>query len=110
LGILWELSKTVPFANEVPFLGFYWNLPNKTVEITEEKKEKYKKAIKGWTSHSTHTLYDIQKLYGKLLHASLVVPAGHAYLTSLKAMLGTFVTSPFVLNHPPKETNNDLCW
>jgi hypothetical protein len=45
LGILWEPSKTIPFFDSVPFLGFWWNISSKTVEITEEKKTKYKAAI-----------------------------------------------------------------
>jgi hypothetical protein len=94
LCIPWEPSKTIPFTNKVSFLGFHWNLSNRTVEITEEKKEKYKEAIRVWTSHTTHTLDNIQKLYGKLLHASLMVPAKHAYLTSLEAMLGTQAMNP----------------
>jgi hypothetical protein len=110
LGIPWESSKTIPFSNVVPFLGFRWDLSNKTVEVTEEKKSKYKEAIKDWLSRPTHTLDDVQKLYGKLLHASLVATAGHAYLTNLEAMLGTFVANPFTPRHPPRNTNDDLQW
>ena len=94
LGIPWESSKTIPFSSMVPFLGFHWDLSNKTVEIMEEKKNKYKDAIKEWQSQPTHTLEDVQKLYGKLLHASLVAPAGRAYLTNLETMLGTSTASP----------------
>jgi hypothetical protein len=99
LGISWGPSKTIPFTNKVSFLGFCWNLSNRTM--------KYKEAIRVWTSHATHALDNIQRLYRKLLHASLVVPAGGAYLTSLEAMLCTFITSSFVPHHPPKDTNND---
>jgi hypothetical protein len=45
LGIPWESSKTIPFSNVVPVLGFQWNISEKTVEITKEKKDKYKSAI-----------------------------------------------------------------
>ena len=110
LGIPWESSKTIPFSDVVPFLGFRWDLSNKTVEITEEKKDKYKDAIKDWLSRPAHTLDDVQKLYGKLLHASLVATAGRAYLTNLEAMLGTFFKSPFASHHPPRNTNDDLLW
>ena len=110
LGIPWEPSKTVPFSHVVPFLGFRWNLQDKTVEVTKEKKEKYKDSIKEWMSHATHTLDDVQKLYGKLLHASLVATAGRAYLTSLETMLGTFTTSPFTPHHPLRDTKDDLHW
>ena len=58
----------------------------------------------------THVLKDVQKLYGKLLHASLMVPMGQAYLTNLETMLGFFSNHPFVPHHAPHDTANDLIW
>ena len=46
IPIPWEPSKTIPFTEVVPFLGFRWNLSSKTVEIPNEKKEKYKNSIR----------------------------------------------------------------
>ena len=37
-----------------------------------------------------HTLEEVEKFYGKLLHVSLVRPMGQAYLTELEHMLGIF--------------------
>ena len=105
LGILLESSKTIPFSDVIPFLGFWWSLSRGMVEIPEEKKGKYKGAIEDWLSHTSHTLNNIQKLYGKLLHASLMVPVGHAYLTGLETMLGTFTANPFASHHPSKDIN-----
>jgi len=110
LGIPWEKSKTISFSYEVQYLGFIWNLPSKTVSVPAEKKEKYRTAIQEWKARKTHTLNDAQKLYGKLLHATMVVPEGRAYLTSLEAMLGTFSKNPFVPHHAPRDTNDDLSW
>jgi hypothetical protein len=110
VGIPWESSKTIPFTNVVPFLGFHWNLSKKMVKITKEKKAKYKTTIREWLACSTHTLEDVQKLYGKLLHTSLVATAGCAYLTNLEAMLETFNINSFVFHHPPQNTDDDLQW
>jgi hypothetical protein len=110
LGIPWESSKTIPFSEVIPFLGFFWDLSNKTIEIAEEKKNKYKDAIKEWLSCDTHSLDDIQKLHSKLLHASLVATAGCAYITSLETMLGILTMNPFALHHPPWDTSDDLRW
>ena len=52
----------------------------------------------------------MQKQYGKLLHASLVMPAGHAHLTSLEAMLGSFDNCIFLPHTPPYDTLGDLGW
>ena len=110
LGIPWEGLKTVPFSDTIPYLGFDWDLPSHTISVKAGKKEKYKVAIKEWLSKPIHTLEEVQKLYGKLLHISLIIPARRAYLTSLEAMLGTFTSNPFVPHHPPQETARDLAW
>jgi hypothetical protein len=110
LGIPWEPSKTVPFGSQFPYLGFLWNILARTVSILPAKQLKYKEAIQEWHSHPTHVLEEVRKLYGKLLHACLVIPAGRAYLTSLEAMLGSFGNRPFTPHHAPRETAADLGW
>ena len=110
LGIPWETSKTIPFGSMVSYLGFVWDLDARTVAISAEKKLKYLNAIEEWERKPRHALAEVQKLYGKLLHASLVVPAGRAYLTNLEAMLSGFNSSPFVPHTPPRSTPEDLQW
>ena len=109
LGIRWEKSKTIPFQEEVPFLGFSWDLRRCMVAVLEEKKQKYWEAIKEWKRQDTHTLEQVQSLYGKLLHTTLVVPRGRAYLTNLEKMLGTY-NNAFVPHHPPRHLRKDLVW
>jgi hypothetical protein len=110
LGIPWEPSKTIPFASSVPFLGFDWNLSDRTVALTEKKRTKYRAAIEAWLPNPTHDLEETQKLYGKLLHACLVLPAGRAYLTNLEVLMASFSGNPFVPHHAPRHTATDLCW
>jgi hypothetical protein len=69
------------------FIGLSWDLEKCMVSLVEGKAEKYLPSITDWSAQSTHSLKEVQKLYGKLLHASLVFFTGHAYLTSLEAML-----------------------
>ena len=110
LGIPWEKSKTIPFTHSIPYLGFMWDLQTWTVAIPPSKKGKYLDAIREWNTCPTHALEDMRKMYGKLLHATLVVPAGRAYLVSLEAMLSTFNNHPFVPHHAPREAPNNLKW
>ena len=110
LGIPWESSKTIPFGFVVPYLGFIWDLKACTVAIAEEKKIKYLNTIEEWKKRPTHTLVEVQRLYGKLLHASLVVPTGRAYLTNLETMLAGFNSRPFVPHTPPHDMSHDLEW
>jgi hypothetical protein len=111
LGILWEPSKTVPFVSTIPYLGFDWNLPKHSMAITASKRDKYRAAIEDWLPHSANTLEEAQKLYDKLLHASLVLLASRAYLTSLESLMASFNGNPFVPHHAPCHTSAYLaCW
>ena len=101
LGIKWQASKSVPFGEEVPYLGFQWNLQSRKVYLTDEKKTKYLAAIAKWGDRRTHNLLEVQRLHSKLLHTALVIPAGRAHLTSMEAMLASFSHSPFVPHTPP---------
>jgi hypothetical protein len=57
-----------------------------------------------------HSLDEVQSLYGKLLHACHVIPAGRAYLTRLEIFMGNFHGSPFQPRTPPKGTHANLNW
>ena len=110
LGIPWEVEKDIPFGEVAPFIGFSWDLANRTVSLPDSKKEKYLQAILEWETKPRHTLDEAQKLYGKLLHTCHIVPAGHAYLTSLETFIGVCHDSPFRLRYPPRRTPSDLSW
>ena len=110
LRIQWEHSKTIPFGPEVPYLGFRWDLHGRAVHLCEEKKAKYLTAITEWEQRRKHNLLKVQKLYRKLLHAVLVIPAGQAHLTSLEAMLTICSNGPFIPRSPPRDTPDDLEW
>ena len=110
LGIPWEASKDIPFNQIVPFIGLTWDLENKTVSLSEAKKEKYLQAISEWRQRTAHTLDETRKLYGKLLYACLIIPQGRAYLIHLEKMIGTFNGRSFVPHRPPKHLAEDLVW
>lgn len=110
LGIPWEPSKDMPFSCTVTYLGFTWELDNQTVILSDSKCTKYIQAIEDWHSSRMHPLADVQKLYGRLLHATRVIPAGRAYLTSLEATLAIFGDTPFKPRTPPHHSLDDLSW
>ena len=92
----------------MPFLGFDWNLSDCTVALTEGKRIKYRTAIEAWLPNPTHDLEVTQRLYSKLLHTCLVIPAGQAYLTNLEVLMASFNNNPFVPHHAPRHTATDL--
>ena len=98
----------MPFGKVVPFIGFDWDLDEKRVSLQDKKKAKYLEAVERWQRRTTHTLEDVQKLYGKLLHTCLIVPEGRAYLTKLEKMLAIFHDSPHKPRRPPRHTDADL--
>ena len=110
LGTPWETSKDTPFCSNPLFTGFTWDIDACTIEIPTSKKEKYLAAISTWETKPRHVLLEVQQLHGKLLHATLAVPAGRAYLTELEAMLSIFSDRPFVPHTPPKNCAADLRW
>ena len=110
LGIPWEKSKDQPFSTSTSYIGLKWDLDRLEVALTAEKRQKYSLAILNWHSRHKHDLNDVQKLYGKLLHACLVIPAGRSYLTSLESMLVLCSPHPFALYSPVRELAEDLSW
>ena len=76
LGIKWETSKSIPFGEEVAYLGFQWNLQSRVIYLPDKKKARYLAVIAKWREKRKHDLCKTQRLYRKLLHATLVIPAG----------------------------------
>lgn len=110
LGIPWQAEKDREFAESFVFTGFLWNIPEKTVAITEEKRIKYQSALREWQKSRTHVLKEVEKLHGKLLHITQVIPIGRSYLSNLEAFLALSRKSPFKPLTPPKGTTNDIEW
>ena len=110
LGIPWEKSKELPFSSSSSYIGLRWDLEALTVALTTEKCQKYSNSITEWLLQPKHNLNSVQKLYGKLLHACLVVPAGRSYLTNLEDMLMLCGPNPFAHYASIKGLHEDLAW
>ena len=110
LGIPWELTKDTDFSSCPIFLGFEWDLTHKTVKLAEAKGQKYAHAIRDWLQTEAHTLAEVEKLHRKLIHVSLVIPEGSAYITSLQSMLGLFSNRPFMPCTQPQGMISELNW
>lgn len=110
LGIRWGKAKDQLFASSGTFIGLHWSIARRAVSLPDEKRDRYLESIRDWQLRSTHSLLDVQQLYGRLLHAALVVPEGRARLVGLESMLGTFRTNPFARKHPPAAVGGHLRW
>lgn len=110
LQIPWQLEKDSGWSETVTYLGFDWDLGRKVVSLTAAKREKYRAAIAEWQGSRSHDKREAERLYGKLLHASQVLPAGRAYLTSLEYFICSFRDSPFQHRSPPRRLRGELDW
>ena len=110
LGIPWERSKDQPFGSSFTYLGFLWDIDNKLVSLTERKRVKYCHAIEEWNQSVRHTLEETEKLHGKLLHATHIIPKGRAYLSGLERLMVTQRDKPRVPLKSPKGTPFELDW
>ncbi|PAV17898.1 reverse transcriptase ribonuclease H [Pyrrhoderma noxium] len=110
LGLPWKAEKTTPFSSQGTYLGFIWNLDNRTVSLLPAKQNKYIQCIKEWLSRTHHNLLQVQSLYGKLLHVTYIVPEGRLYLTGFERMVPTFHSKPNQPHRPVKCIADDLQW
>lgn len=110
VGLQWERAKDQAFAQTGQYIGLVWDLGRRTVSLPQDKVTKYVAAIQTWEEKRTHSLLEVQQLYGRLLHAALVLPTGRSRLTGLESMLGLFNGRPFASLHPPASIRADLVW
>ena len=105
-------AKFVDFATSFNYIGFWWNLDAKMVELPEEKKKKYLERISTWTYRSAHTLKETETIIGTLNHVCLVVPEGRSRLVSLYKFRGGFKSShASELRHKlSASTAEDISW
>ena len=117
LRVPWSITKTFIHAYTAVYSGFLWNLPDKTVELPEEKRAKYlervETALRDLAGGKPRMLCkDAMKLNGTLTHISFVYPQGRAYLTGLSHFIAGFGPDPsrFKPRYPPKSMIADLRW
>lgn len=112
LGWPWAPAKFVDFSTAFMYIGFWWDLAAKTVELPAKKKAKYLARIEPWLHGSSHTVTDAEKIIGTFNHVALAVPEGRSRLVSLyKFRAGFKATTPFGCKHKlSSSVVDDICW
>jgi hypothetical protein len=112
LGWPWAPEKHTPFAASFTYIGFLWDLDNKTVCLPDAKRTKYLLRLSPWSTGSLATKLDAEKLTGTLNHCTLVIPSGRAYLSSLYKFIASFTprSHPRTKHTVPETLANDLSW
>jgi hypothetical protein len=112
LGWPWKDSKTRPFASQFKYLGFIWDLEAKTVQIPDQKKQRYLIKLEPWREGQKFARKDVESVVGTLVHCSLAIPDGRSHLPSLSRFAASFnfVSSPFVRRTPNPSVLTDIEW
>lgn len=115
LGIPWHEEKgDDAFTFVTTFIGFLWDIPNKTVSLPEPKREKFfhrvRQFLDRFDGHPCQLL-DVQKIHGSLCHVSFVYMAGRSHLASLSNFASTFpIDMDYALRYPSRSVLSDLRW
>jgi hypothetical protein len=98
LGWPWKPSKTKSFVSEFKYLGFTWNLANKTVQIPLLKKVCYTTKLEPWITGWKFSRKEVELVLDTLVHCSLALPDDHSQLPSLSCFAASFnfLLSPLI--------------
>ncbi|KAJ3559983.1 hypothetical protein NP233_g11129 [Leucocoprinus birnbaumii] len=107
----WKPSKTCPFSHTFCYLGFDWDIINKTVSVPSEKAQCYITKIKQWTTQNNSLRKEAERIHGTLVHCSLALPDGRTHLAALSRFAASFQGKPpFSCQQPNKTVLEDMNW
>jgi hypothetical protein len=114
LQVPWHKDKgDLAFLYVTNFIGFRWDLPNKQVSLSEEKRLKFHNRVRifldCFTGHPC-SLLDVQKIHGSLCHVAFVYVQGRSRLPSLSNFIATFMGNEFTRRYPSRSIMTDLQW
>lgn len=108
----WHEHKGQPFADDGIYVGFFWDVPCKTVVLLERKHLKYTARLLSFLARYTDARApkrELEQIAGFLNHAAFCYPEGRSYLTSLYADMASY-TADFHPRYLSRSTMSDLKW
>lgn len=109
-GVPWKTSKTRAFAPVQKYIGFWWNLHQRSVSLPEEKKILVLSLIQDWSaSAAAFTMKETLQFHGRLVHISCIYPLIRPFIHSLVRFAYSF-RNPTVKLHVPNGVATDLSW
>lgn len=119
LGVPWHPKKWTDFAFVFIYLGFLWNLTDRSVTLPEPKRMKYLGKVSDLllalrTSSGRPgkmSCADAMSINGTLSHISFVIPHGRSYLANLSHFIAGFPEhARHASHHPAPSVVSDLEW
>ncbi|OBZ72642.1 hypothetical protein A0H81_07918 [Grifola frondosa] len=112
LGVPWHQTKCTEHAFTGIYLGFLWDVWNRTVSLPETKRQKYLTKLTLFLDHIARertSQKDAMSINGTLSHITFVYPQGRSYLTNLCAFIAAF-PNKHATRYPPRSVISDLKW
>lgn len=109
-GVPWNEKKRRPFATVQRYIGFDWNLADRTVSFPADKRLALLALIDTWLR--PHSKFDYQasaSLHGKLVHAASILRLARPFIPSVASFAESFNSRRSHL-HPPSPLLADLSW
>ena len=109
-GVPWSMRKLRPLNVIQRYIGFDWDLPNKSVSLPDEKKEAIIHLVDLWLEPKARfSAKDALALHGKLVFAASIFHLIRPYLPSIITFAESFL-DPRAHLHPPRALARDLTW
>lgn len=109
LGVKTNSTKYSDFSHEQAFIGFIWNVQNKTVGLSAEKLLKRRSELDTFWSKLSWSKNELERLNGKLNHLTLILPQLKPYLTANFRWLASWKT-PVRMKAPEDVLDDMLFW
>ena len=105
----WRMT---PYADRYVYIGFFWIIPDRTVQLPEAKKKKYLARLEPWQKGATISMKECEKVVGTLNHVCLAVPEGRSRLPSFYRFTAALTHTPnrFVRKSIPAVVLEDVQW
>ena len=113
LGWPWSKKpgKCIPFASSFKYVGFEWDLTQKTVRLPDSKRQKFLAKLSPWVQNGKVSAKECQSLVGSLNHCSVVVFSSRSRLPSLYRFSAQFQSrSQFIKLSIPNTVLKDVEW
>lgn len=109
-GVPWSIKKLRPLNSTQRYIGFDWNLVEKSVALPEEKKNSILNLVELWiTPETKFSAHNSLVLHGRLVFTTSIFHLIRPYLPSIVSFAKSF-GDPRASLHPPRSMLRDLKW
>lgn len=112
IGWPWSAKKSKPFSQIWEFIGFRWDLVEKSVTLPETKKIKFLSKLSTCVAGNSLTRREVDSIIGSLNHIAPIIATSRTHLPSLYRFAARFrpTDSTFRKISVPTEVIDDVQW